>query len=103
MLQEEMYYRCANIREEVATEAATVMRTAYQQIYEIAAFSDRMSDKHGERLSAKKIAKLYQDHVVQSKGGGIVVKTEMRSERMIDDALIPLLGEGSLFQRWKLS
>ena len=78
-----MYYRCANIREEVATEAAAVMRTAYQQIYEIAAFSDRMSDKHGERLSAKRIAKLYQEHVVQSKAG----KTEMRSERMIDDAL----------------
>lgn len=78
-----MYYRCANIREEVVTEAAAVVRTAYQQIYEIAAFSDRMSDKYGERLSAKRIAKLYQEHVVQSKAG----KTEMRSERMIDDAL----------------
>ena len=83
-----MYYRCANIREEVVTEAATIQRTAFQSVYEIAAFSDAMSDKHGERLSAKKIAKLYADHVVQSKASsGSVGKAEVRGERMIDDAL----------------
>eukprot|EP00435_Cladocopium_sp_Y103_P068515 s17_g31.t1 len=84
---EGMYYRCANIREEVVTEAATVTRTAYQQIYEIASFSDRMSEKHGERLSAKKIAKLFADHVTQSKAGGVLGKGEVRSERMVDDVL----------------
>lgn len=84
--QEEMYYRCANIREEIATEAATVMRTAYQQIYEIVAFADRMSDKLGERIGAKRIAKLYAEHVMQSKSAGPTGKLEARSERMFDDA-----------------
>ena len=82
-----MYYRCANIREEIATEAATVMRTAYQQIDEIVAFADRMSDKLGERIGAKRIAKLYAEHVMQSKSAGPTGKLEARSERMIDDAL----------------
>ena len=82
-----MYYRCANIREEIATEAATVMRTAYQQIDEIVAFADRMSDKLGERIGAKRIAKLYAEHVIQSKSAGPAGKLEARSERMIDDAL----------------
>ena len=81
-----MYYRCANIREEIATEAATVMRTAYQQIDEIVAFADRMSDKLGERIGAKRIAKLYAEHVFQSKSAGPAGKLEARSERMFDDA-----------------
>lgn len=86
-LQEEAYYHTANTRELIATEAATVMRTAYQNIYEIVAFADKMSDKLGERLSAKKIFKLYSDHVTQSKNSGSGAKAEPRSERMIDDAL----------------
>ena len=71
----------------IATEAATVTRTAYQNIYEIGAFSDKMSDKLGERLSAKKIFKLYSQHVTQSKSNALGGKAEPRSERMIDDAL----------------
>lgn len=73
------------MREEIATEASTVVRTAFQIIYEILAFAEKMSEKLCERVTAKKLAKLYADNVRQSSGG--VVKSETRSDRMIDDAM----------------
>ena len=68
-------------------------RTAFQQIFEVAHFAERMSAKLGEKLSAKKVAKLYSDNVKQSRtsgdvgGQGSVPRSESKSERMIDDAL----------------
>ncbi len=58
-----------------------VARTAFQVIYEVHAFCECMEQKLGERLSAKKVSQLYQEHVSQAPD------TEWRTESMIDMSL----------------
>ena len=95
--EEAMYYRTSNLREQTQADATAVTRTAFQQIHEVIHFHDRMSAKYGEKLGAKKVAKLYAEHVKQRKAWKKpeeeassktkVPDTEIKSERMIEDAL----------------
>ncbi len=58
-----------------------VARTAFQVVYEVNAFRERMERKLGEGLSAKKVSQLYQDHVSQAPD------SEWRTEALIDMSL----------------
>ena len=53
-------------------------RTAFQTVYEVHTFHERMEKKAGDRLSAKKVAQMYQEHVRQAQ------ESEQRTESMID-------------------